>query len=843
MSIKAIDKLTVHRICSGQVVLNLANAVKELIENSLDAGSSTIEIKLRDCGLDLIEIVDNGNGIEPEDYDTIALKHYTSKLRDFDELTGVSSFGFRGEALSSLCALGNVCITTATRAQAPRGNKLEFDSNGKIQKTTPCAREKGVTVQVQKLFHTLPVRFKEFKKNSKREYGKCLTLVQAYAIVSENVKFVLSNQPHKGARQIALSTKGNRTFLENLTNIFGAKIAAQLIPLEIEFPVNGTMTNIRVLGHISKPIGGAGRSSPDRQFFYINGRPCDLPKIAKVFNEVYRTCNSGQYPFVVANILIDTGCYDVNVTPDKRTIYLHNEKDLIENLKEQLDTLFQPFRSTFTTASIQSYMAISESTELNLSIKDDTIIESQTLEIDIPEVIDCQTEVNEDTLLIERDIQKDALNNASANQVPGAFFSKEIEPAAKTYLKEEFNLLSYKIQDFNIESSSNNVLHPITLNDGKRPLPKYEEEPVIEFSQPSRVISTIIKPPKRHKSSNESSTRSDSEYTSSSATKSSITLDSRSIEAEFSSNDDLALDLHIGVSSETSSSFTEELNDSPLKLNNLGFSNSLRLHFDMGRYSSLSDKSDRSDTKLDEHADELAGANLDELDSEKAELVLQRVISKNDFLNMQIIGQFNLGFIIANLRDSKRNDLFIIDQHASDEKYRFENLQKGTVIQTQKLFIPKPMELTAADELVAIEYSHILKENGFEIEYDPDKPPTKRIKLLTVPYSKKLEFGIQDLEELIHLLTENPGVSVKFSRIRKMFASRACRSAVMIGDPLTKRQMEQIVRHMAEIDQPWNCPHGRPTMRHISDLKQVPKRENRFRRRLNKGSLYQSTDS
>ncbi len=104
-SIKAIDGKSVHQICSGQVILSLATAVKELVENSIDANATNIEIKLKDYGIESIEVLDNGDGIEEKDYEALGLKHYTSKIRDFSDLTMIDTFGFRGEALSSLCAL------------------------------------------------------------------------------------------------------------------------------------------------------------------------------------------------------------------------------------------------------------------------------------------------------------------------------------------------------------------------------------------------------------------------------------------------------------------------------------------------------------------------------------------------------------------------------------------------------------------------------------------------------------------------------------------------------------------------------------------------------------------
>lgn len=130
--IKSISKSDIHRITSGQVVLDLQSAVKEVVENALDAGSTSIEIRFKNFGLDGFEVVDNGTGIKAEDYASVALKHHTSKLEDFHDLTQVTTFGFRGEALSSLCAHANVTILTATKEEAPMGTLLQFGQDGRL---------------------------------------------------------------------------------------------------------------------------------------------------------------------------------------------------------------------------------------------------------------------------------------------------------------------------------------------------------------------------------------------------------------------------------------------------------------------------------------------------------------------------------------------------------------------------------------------------------------------------------------------------------------------------------------------------------------------------------------
>ncbi|KAJ7202124.1 MutL C terminal dimerization domain-containing protein [Mycena pura] len=215
---------------------------------------------------------------------------------------------------------------------------------------------------------------------------------------------------------------------------------------------------------------------------------------------------------------------------------------------------------------------------------------------------------------------------------------------------------------------------------------------------------------------------------------------------------------------------------------------------------------------------------------------LARTINKTDFETMEVVGQFNLGFIVARRRvaaaaeDGARamDDLFIVDQHAADEKYNFETLQQTTQIQSQKLFRPQPLELTASDELLALENIDVLRRNGFEVVAGTETETAPRLALTAQPVSKDTVFDMKDLEELIHRMRDAPaGTTPRCAKARAMFAMRACRKSVMVGMPLTQGQMTAVVRHMGTMDQPWNCPHGRPTMRHLADIMGGPQRERR----------------
>ena len=163
------------------------------------------------------------------------MKHYTSKLASYDDLTSLQTFGFRGEALSSLCALSDFHILTARAEDAPKGTRLDFEISGKLKSANVAASPTGTTVVVANLFQHLPVRRRELDKNIKREYGKVLTLLQAYACIGTNVKVTVSNVAAKGKKAVVFATKSNPSTKENIANVFGAKILPALINMDLSF--------------------------------------------------------------------------------------------------------------------------------------------------------------------------------------------------------------------------------------------------------------------------------------------------------------------------------------------------------------------------------------------------------------------------------------------------------------------------------------------------------------------------------------------------------------------------------------------------------------------------------
>lgn len=605
--------------------MSLAIAVKELVENAIDAGATNIEIRVKNYGQDSIEVIDNGSGVQEKNFAalskfintfkhkkikpnlsvlTLALKHYTSKIREFNDLENVATLGFRGEALSSLCALADLTIITRHES-LEHATKICYDHNGHIISQSITARSVGTTVQLSNLFASLPVRRKEFTKNSKKEFNKMCSLLYAYCLVCTNVKFTCSNQVLNN-KNIILTTQGSGSVSDNIVNIFGAKQISQLLQVPLVQPDETIANDFTIKKvpdespfvfdfHISSVMHGSGRSAADRQFYYINSRPCEPQKLAKLVNETYRSFNNNQYPFVYLNVKVLSSLVDVNVTPDKRQIFLEQEKLLMATVKMSLLEAFKNFPSTYKVQNLNISVGITQEDNKRKYEDDDNndkkvnvksfleIFKKQKVAGPKVEIIKCPvTPKRVQKCLTEFKIVK------KREESP----EKEITDTQMELINET----AVMVHDF---------LN--TTSESASPPKETEEKP----AKPTKVVfdSPIKKQP---------------------------------AQAEENNSDVLNFSLD---------SIKKAVKESEL----------------------ANDKQKELIVKF--RADIAPQSNKD------AELELQKQFSKDMFKEMNIIGQFNYGFIIAALNQ----DLFIIDQHASDEKYNFEMLQKNTVIDSQIL--------------------------------------------------------------------------------------------------------------------------------------------------------------
>jgi len=860
LAISAIDRGTVHQICSGQVVLNLATAVKELVENSIDAGATSIDIRLRDHGSSLLEVSDNGKGVSEENYKGLTLKHHTSKIKEFTDLASVETFGFRGEALSSLCALSKLSVSTR-HTSAATGHLISYDHDGHISSTTQQARPTGTTVTLENVFSTMPVRQKEFLRNIKKEFQKMTQVLYAYCLVSCGVRISCTNTVGRGKKTLVVSTGGSLKVRDNIVSVFGSKQVSgikeivQTNPTEEQLAENnikfsGDVPPIKLNGFISNCVHGEGRHAADRQFYFINNRPCDPTKIQKVVNEVYHQFNRHQYPFVFLNITSDRTTVDVNITPDKRQVFLQNEKYLCAVVKSTLLAMYQNSPATF---AVVNFPKTSEHRLSEGGYESGSGLTVGNRSFSGPEHVR-EPISGKLAHMFERKSEKGESVGSSLKRSFSASFNCEKTPRGKQPKLDKF----FASKQSGIGPSGDNLDSCEYESDKEDVFKKCEdvnksdtEDEVVVCSDNNicdlESVSTELSQESNCKSTNTGFKLIFEEARN--VNDLSITDKNECIEETLSSSveniqdiirkgfnynsDDINDDPEEDANKENFDKTVEDTNSehSPIKPTTnestvsektvqvvfdedeqLGSKKVTELSFDFEFIKTeLRQQSLNANKGINEKYLKFR-AKINPSDNSSAEKELQKSIQKSDFAKMEIFGQFNLGFLIVGLG----GDLFIIDQHASDEKYNFETLQQTTELKSQIMVCPQNLELTVVNESILLDNLEIFHKNGFKFEIDETAPPTQKVKLISKPLSKNWTFGKEDIDELLFMLQDAPeGTMCRPSRVRSMFASRACRKSVMIGTALNTPNMRELVDHMGQIEQPWNCPHGRPTMRHL----------------------------
>ena len=309
-SIVLLDELTINQIAAGEVIERPANVVKELVENSIDAGATNVSIEIENGGITYIRITDNGKGIAPDDVELAFERHATSKIRSAQDLIKVSTMGFRGEALASIAAIAKVELVTRTKDQEV-GTKIVVEG-GDIVSKEECGAPFGTTITIRELFFNTPVRYKFLKKDF-TEGGYIETAVERIALIHPEISFRLLNN-----RKEVLKTSGSGVMADVVYNVFGKDIAQNLVDVDMEFE------GITVSGVVGKPE--IARSNRANQLFYVNGRFIKDKTLSAATEEAYRTLiPHGKFGFCILNVKLAPELVDVNVHPAKLEVRFSEE--------------------------------------------------------------------------------------------------------------------------------------------------------------------------------------------------------------------------------------------------------------------------------------------------------------------------------------------------------------------------------------------------------------------------------------------------------------------------------------------------------------------------------------
>ncbi|KAF2739070.1 DNA mismatch repair protein mutL [Polyplosphaeria fusca] len=349
--IKALSQDVVNKIAAGEIIVAPVHALKELIENAVDAGSTSLEVMIKEGGLKLLQITDNGHGIDKEDLHILCERFTTSKLKAFEDLSSIGTYGFRGEALASISHIAHLSVTTRTKESSCAWRALYADGKlaspkpGQTAEPKPIAGRPGTQITVEDLFYNVPSRRRAFRSASE-EYAKILDQVGRYAVHCSGVSF--SCRKHGDAAGSGISVAATANTVDRIRQIHGSAVANELVKLKAE----NERWGFKCEGWVSNANYNAKRTT---LLLFINHRSVEASAIKKALEQTYTNfLPKGGHPFLYLSLEIEPQRVDVNVHPTKREVHFLNEDEIVAIVCDEIrDTLSKVDTSrSFMTQSL-----------------------------------------------------------------------------------------------------------------------------------------------------------------------------------------------------------------------------------------------------------------------------------------------------------------------------------------------------------------------------------------------------------------------------------------------------------------------------------------------------------
>uniref|UniRef100_A0A4W3I8H1 DNA mismatch repair protein MLH1 n=1 Tax=Callorhinchus milii TaxID=7868 RepID=A0A4W3I8H1_CALMI len=324
---RRLEEAVVNRIAAGEVIQRPANAIKEMVENSLDAKATSIQVTVKEGGLKLIQIQDNGTGVRKEDLEIVCERFTTSKLQKFEDLTTIATYGFRGEALASISHVAHLTLTTKT-ADGKCAYRASYCDGQLKAPPKPCAGNQGTQIAVEDLFYNINTRRKALK-NPSEEYAKIVEVMSRYAIHNSGVSFAVKKH---GGTMADVRTLLNASTLDNIRTIYGNAVSRELIEVGLEDP----KLAFKMKGYISN----ANYSVKKCIFLlFINHRLVESSTLRKAIEAVYAAyLPKNTHPFLYLSLEIQPQNVDVNVHPTKHEVHFLYEENIIERVQQHIES-------------------------------------------------------------------------------------------------------------------------------------------------------------------------------------------------------------------------------------------------------------------------------------------------------------------------------------------------------------------------------------------------------------------------------------------------------------------------------------------------------------------------
>lgn len=710
-NIVLLDELTINQIAAGEVIERPASVVKELIENSIDAGATNITIEIKNGGISYIRITDNGKGIMPDDMEIAFERHATSKIRQAKDLETVKSMGFRGEALASIAAIARVELVSKTES-SDIGRKVVVEG-GKVISNEEIGCPKGTTITVQNLFFNTPVRYKFLKKDF-TEFGYIEDAVTRIALINPNIAIRLIN-----SGKTVIQTSGNNDMKTVIYNIYGKDIAENCLNVDY------TYEDIKVTGVVGKPI--ISRSNRSNQLFFVNKRYVKDKALTSAAEQGFKgMITIGKFGFLILNISVDPHKVDVNVHPAKLEVRFEEESKVFKAI----------------------YHSIKETL-----LKEDLVSEAEKIKnIDITK----KTNIQEPKQIYNTEVTKSKDNTTPIfgslfKKIKNSQMSKEdeeisgvknnpIEKIFRNRENKEENINEIKNIDENIKTDKENI----ETIENKEPI-----KPIENKSDLNNIMEKVHK------------------------------LEENSMEPDEKNFDEM---------------YAKMFGRLPIEENV------------------------QEDNKLNEDAEEY---HFDDVNTENMSLFTKNNI--NSIPNYKFIGIAFSTYIIIEME----KELYIIDQHAAHERIMYEKIKKNYYSdgpkESQLMLLPDIITLTHKEMGIAKDNMELFEKAGFTLEEFGENT----IKLTGVP---NVCIDLETRELFLETLDEiNTVARTAKQEIEERFiATVACKAAVKANMALTREEVDELMKELLVLPNPFTCPHGRPTAIRMSKSEI----EKKFSRRL-----------
>ena len=757
-NIVLLDDLTINKIAAGEVIERPASVVKELVENSIDAGATNISIETKNGGISYIRITDNGKGFLPDDMEIAFERHATSKIRQADDLDTVTSMGFRGEALASIAAISHVELVSRT-AENEIGKKVEI-KGGNVINLEDAGCPKGTTITVTDLFYNTPVRYKFLKKDF-TEAGYIEDVVTRIALVHPEIAIKLIS-----SGKVIIQTSGNGDMKSVVYSIYGNII-----------DVNYEYEDIKISGVIGKPV--IARSNRSNQLFFVNKRYIRDKILTSASEQAYKgLLTIGKYGFLVLNIEMNPQKVDVNVHPAKLEVRFEEEnkifkaiyhaikdsllkEDLIpDRTKIELDKQAQSNSWKMDSSPTRNYNKINT---ISANLEASNVMDAKEATTQTPaeqeNKVDILEEINKmqnspDSIDKSKEILFNNQNSAQSNN-----------EESSTAQKKDLDVPLAGVKDYESYEAQTHGEH---------------EKGESAFSKIEGIFSRFSKKGKEEEKEEEKEDLDDT----------------KNFIAQIYNNK------NENMSDETKKVDLSEISEKMQELDNLKVEPDYQNFDEM--YARTFGVTKKEEPKVEEEKDEYK-VESEELKTAENVSLFEK-IPQSATPEYKFIGIAFSTYIIIEMN----NELYIIDQHAAHERIMYEKIKANYYSDTNKdsqlMLLPDVINLSHKDMQIAKDNMEIFEKAGFVLEEFGENT----IKLSGVP-TVCLELDTKEL--FLETLDEINTVArtAKQEIEEKFIATVACKAAVKANMALTREEVDNLMKQLLVLPNPFTCPHGRPT--------------------------------